>query len=131
VRNMKKKTLKKKCDALWSEIVKIKANYKCEYTMKHKCSATLNSHHIYGRAAHSTRFDIDNGICVCYNAHKIAEQSPRVFYTWLESYRGTDKLDEIERKHNKLVKLDYGVVYDDLLNIKDMLLRDQKPELTD
>ena len=63
------KRLKKQCDDLWSEIVKLKAGYVCEKCGKGKPDVVLNSHHIITRKIYSTRWLIENGVCLCYRDH--------------------------------------------------------------
>lgn len=100
-----KKTLKKKCDALWSELVKIKAGYKCELCGAKK---NLQSHHIFGRRANSTRFYVPNGVCLCWRCHFVeAEQNSTKFGLWIVAKRGQAWYDELNERHNQLVKIDY------------------------
>ena len=66
----KKSTLKKKCDKLWSQIVRMK------YPKCLKCGKpTQASHHIFGRRNLSVRFDIKNGIGLCHYCHTFSPQS--------------------------------------------------------
>lgn len=100
-----KKTLKKKCDVLWSEIVKIRAGYKCELCGKKE---NLQSHHVFGRRANSTRFDTNNGVCLCWRCHFVeAEQNAARFGLWIVSKRGQEWYDTLNTKYGQLVKIDY------------------------
>ena len=55
-----------KLDIAWSKLVKLRAGMKCEYCSK---TSYLNSHHIYSRSKKSTRWNPDNGICLCVGHH--------------------------------------------------------------
>ena len=59
---------------LWQQIIKAKANYKCEYP---NCRKTeyLNAHHIHSKSKRSTRYDPDNGICLCSGHHSLNNNS--------------------------------------------------------
>lgn len=79
--NNAKKRLEKDCDNLWSKIIKHKAGWKCE-----KCGRDglgLNSHHIFSRRFKNTRWDLDNGICLCVACHFMAHQRSIEFAEWI------------------------------------------------
>lgn len=64
------KALGKECIDLWQQIVKTRAGYKCEYQGCYQ-TGRLNAHHVFAKGAHgSTKYDPDNGLCLCYNHHK-------------------------------------------------------------
>jgi predicted restriction endonuclease len=95
-----KTQLNKKADTEWSLSVKEKAGFKCEV-----CGSTqsLNSHHIFGRKNYSTRWDIDNGICLCVGHHKFnpkfsAHESPTLFTDWVKQYRGLEWYEKLRAK---------------------------------
>jgi len=95
-----KKALKKKVDELWAEVIKIKANHKCEYCGK---ESYLNSHHIFSRSNHSTRWDIDNGVCLCVGHHVFsskfsAHKAPAEFIEWIKDYRGEEWYNRLRVK---------------------------------
>ena len=69
----KKDTLEKDLDKVWSELVKIRAGYKCELCgVKNK---KLNSHHFVGRINRNLRWDLRNGMSLCTQHHRNAKQS--------------------------------------------------------
>lgn len=61
-----KKKLFKKCERLWSQIVKLKAGNKSEYSGQ---DGTLNSHHVLGKGSYALRFDTRGGICLTAGEH--------------------------------------------------------------
>ena len=108
VRRYKKKTkrakLKLKLNKVWSE--KVRSIGYCEYCHSENF---LNAHHHYGKRAESTRWDIDNGICLCPKCHVYssvfsAHQTPADFCKWIEKKRGKAWADRLRKKHNEVVK---------------------------
>ena len=88
----KRSTLINKADGLWRDI--IKADGICE-----RCGAKgvrLEAHHIMGRARFSLRWDLRNGISLCFRCHypdgMHSENVVKVkeFLKWIESYRPDD-----------------------------------------
>jgi predicted restriction endonuclease len=69
-----KKSQIKKLDALWSKSVKERAKYRCEYCEKVGYelggNVWLNSAHIIGRRYRTTRWILENGMCLCYKCHQ-------------------------------------------------------------
>lgn len=72
IKNYKKskKDLEKECLELWQYIVKIRANYRCEYYNCRYNYEKLDAHHFYSKGAYShLKYDINNGICLCTRHH--------------------------------------------------------------
>jgi hypothetical protein len=113
------KAIDKKLDAAWSELVKLKAGYKCEY-----CGITrsLNSHHIYSRQKKSVRWKTINGICLCVNHHIggafSAHKTPVTFVDWLRKYRGVNKIELLTIKANATSHYSY---FEKELMLKELL----------
>ena len=106
---MKKRTAKaiekKKLDKMWADIIKLRVGHVCE-----KCGkkdVALNSHHIFARNSHSTRWDLANGICLCTSCHTFgthaAHRDPS-FKDWVLDYIGEEVYD--------LLRLRYYSVWD-------------------
>ena len=96
-----------KLDNAWSELVKLRSGMKCEYCGK---TTHLNSHHIYSRSKRSTRWDVNNGICLCVGYHTFsssfsAHKTPLEFTDWLEKYKGVNHIDKLRIKANSTSKL--------------------------
>ncbi len=102
---MTRKSLEKQLDDVWSKLVKAKAGHKCEYCGK---ITALNSHHIFSRAKKSTRWDTDNGICLCVGHHIgsvfSAHKTPVQFVAWLIRKKGQQFLDLLTLKSNQHAK---------------------------
>lgn len=89
---------------IWAGAVKIKAEHKCEYCGEMK---SLNSHHIFGKRNANTKWDIENGICLCAGHHTFktfsAHQSPE-FIDWIKDYIGKERYERIRIKANQIKK---------------------------
>ncbi len=97
---------KKGLDKLWSIIIKERAFFTCE-----KCGSKLkqlNSHHIIGRRVLATRWNLENGICLCVSCHKFdkdsAHENPIEFVEWLTFLRGKEFMKNLK----ELSKQKYG-----------------------
>jgi len=100
------KNIDKRLDEAWSELVKLRADYKCEYC---GIERTLNSHHIYSRANKSVRWLPDNGICLCASHHALnsrfsAHLTPVEFTEWLYQVKGENFMLMLKIKANSIGK---------------------------
>ena len=89
----------KKLDALWSKLVRERDGM-CMY-----CRGTenLNAHHIFSRSNYSTRWDLENGICLDAKCHTFsskfsAHKTPTEFTYWLEKLKGREFIDKLRLK---------------------------------
>ena len=94
------KSLPKKADDLWSKVVRKVGS--CEVCGKRE---NLNAHHIFTRHNKSTRWDLDNGICLCSGCHVFsdkfsAHKTPTDFTYWLEKQYSREYLEILGRKAN-------------------------------
>lgn len=64
-RKPNKRGTKKRLDKLWGRIIRARANHKCEMCGK----PGDQPHHIVGRRNMRLRFDLRNGINLCYGCH--------------------------------------------------------------
>jgi len=100
------KALNKDLDDAWSLLVKLRAGMKCEYCPK---TTPLNSHHVYGRRNLSTRWDVNNGYCLCVGHHTFdpkfaAHQTPNDFSEWCKKDRGEKWFDDLNLKAHSTTK---------------------------
>jgi len=115
---MKKKNLKRKLDALWSEIIRSKVY--CE-----RCgNFGNNAHHIIGRVNLVLRWDLRNGCLLCSNCHYLqkysAHQDPLGFMEWFRKKRPED-YEYLKAKKNEtrtFTILDYIKIYKNLNEIR-------------
>jgi len=103
----RRKKLENKLDKMCSEKVKELAGWRCEKCGRENCK--LDWHHIFKRSKRSTRWDLGNGLCLCFVCHRLGAHSPdwgiiREFDKWLEWHMGSDKIVTLEQKSNQLKK---------------------------
>jgi len=92
---------KRKADKLWS--LKIREKKYCEV-----CGRTGNQpHHLIGRKNYALRWDLRNGVLLCYTHHVGGKQSahndPVWFLNWFKKNRPED-WKHILAERNKIVK---------------------------
>ena len=115
-----RKGIDKRLDDAWSLLVKLKAGMKCEYCGK---TTYLNSHHLYSRSKKSTRWYVQNGICLCVSHHVFsskfsAHKTPLEFSDWLIRYKGQQYIDRLHLRANSISKLH---VFEKELMLKELL----------
>lgn len=101
----KKKPSIKKLDSLWSTLIKLRAGKACEICGNRD---RPNAHHIFSRSNMATRWDIDNGICLCVSHHVFgnfsAHKAPMEFSEWVKAYRGKEWFERLRAKAQSIVK---------------------------
>lgn len=96
--------LTKQLDNLWSQLVKINYNYTCAYCWKKE---NLNSHHLFSRSKRATRFDLDNGLCLCCGCHTMssnfsAHKCPLDFSERIRELKWDDFINELSKKSRQI-----------------------------
>lgn len=116
-----KKSLNKKLDALWSQQVKERADNCCE-----KCGKPdPQAHHIVPRTHRSVRFDVRNGVALCYRHHiHWAHKDVLEFHAWIVSHRPED-VAYVEQKRKEIVQRSVH----DLQELYQELQKERKTEL--
>lgn len=112
-----KKNLKKKCDDLFSKIIRSKGY--CEYCGR--SDLMLNCHHIIGRIIYALRWCIGNGCCLCVKCHFEAHNNPIKFINWFKEHRPEDyEYLLIKKNESKTYTIfDYEEIYQKLKEVKD------------
>lgn len=92
--------INKQLDKLWSQ--KVRERGYCEYCGKRPPEVVLHAHHIYSRRHFSTRWDVENGVCLCtgchlYKAHKDIQE----FADWVLLHFGLEYVEKLREKANK------------------------------
>lgn len=112
------KTLKNKCDKLWSQIIRSRG--RCEWcgAYGNGIRGNLEAAHIVSRTYAKTRHNLFNGICLDSACHRKAHALPTVFTGFVIELIGQEKLDELHRlAQDTSYKVDYAVVYEQLRNV--------------
>ena len=113
---MPKKITKKKemadLDKAWSLRVRKRDDYTCQICKKKLKKQFAQAHHILPRTIKGTRWDIDNGVTLCYSCHKVgqyaAHQNALWFSFWLKTNKNKQfwyvikKLKEIGKKERAI-----------------------------
>jgi len=104
-----RKTIQKRCDKLWSKAVKIAAGHKCQMCGQDDPEKTYNSHHIVARKYKKYRWDLANGICLCYRCHK--------WYAHSDDYVAQLEWHYfIQWKHTNFMCERYGAILNDIIH---------------
>jgi predicted restriction endonuclease len=92
----------KELDKLWSNKVKEKFDNKCFICGK----GSPHAHHIFSRGYKSTRWDIENGVALCYYHHfYFAHQKFEEFRDVIIDLIGEEKYDELKLKSKEIFTL--------------------------
>lgn len=106
----KKKKLENECDKLWSQCI-IARDGTCRGT---NSIDRLSAHHIRSRTHRSTRWDLDNGLCLSWKVHFLQKANPERFQDLIINIIGDEKYQALKRKSLQVV--DYSIA--DLEQIK-------------
>lgn len=88
-------------DIAWSKAVRAKGY--CEHCGKILEQKKLQAHHIFSRRHYSTRWDIDNSVCLCYGCHiEWAHKDVMEFAEWVEGYKGKELIEHLRLKAHAL-----------------------------
>jgi hypothetical protein len=102
-------------DTIWSSAVKERDGFKCMLCGRPQQEGRgkgLNSHHLITRLKYSTRWNIDNGVALCYACHIRKVHVDTIFYAKLFENMGF-KIDELIQISRSL----YRETYQATLNI--------------
>lgn len=97
------KWLNNKLDDAWSKAVRLQGY--CSYCGKRSPEVVLHAHHIFSRKKYSTRWDVENGVCLCMSCHLYsAHRNIQEFADWVCEKIGREKLDDLRKKANTIAK---------------------------
>ena len=109
----KKQILEAECDKLWSQCI-IARDRTCRGT---NSLDRLSAHHIRSRTHRSTRWDLDNGLCLSWKVHFLQKANPERFQDLIINIIGDEKYQALKRK--SLTPVNYTTA--DLEDIRDDL----------
>jgi hypothetical protein len=95
----KKKKLENECDKLWSQCI-IARDGTCRGT---NSIDRLSAHHIRSRTHKSTRWDLDNGLCLSWKVHFLQKANPERFQDLIINIIGDEKYQALKRKSLQVV----------------------------
>lgn len=96
---MKKTTVKRKLDKLISEIVRRKG-----YCVKCGKVGNLQACHIFSRKNLSTRWDMENILCMCAGCHWWSHLNPILFGEFVQSYLGKLRYEALKQRAKSIRK---------------------------
>lgn len=93
-----KKTEQRELDQMWKEKVKKRDNYICQVCGKDlsKTPKNCHAHHILPRQLKGLRWDVNNGITLCYSHHKIGVYSPHQNALWWFGWMNAHKPEQLK-----------------------------------
>ena len=75
-----KKTIEREKLKEWRMLVLVRDDYKCQICETKPTKPHV--HHIIPKQVKETRYDINNGITLCFNHHKVGFHSPHMNALW-------------------------------------------------
>lgn len=109
-------------DALFSEYIRERADWKCATCSKQFTPETrqgLHCSHIYSRRHKGTRWDDDNAIAQCFTCHQRYGGDPIVFAEWAQNHLGSDKFERLRIRAmtiTKFTKSDKAMIHAEIKN---------------
>lgn len=115
-----------KTDALFSELVRERADWKCEYGQSAYCGhgekrfdghshekQTLHCSHLFGRRSQGVRWHPMNAFSHCLLCHRHLEENPPIFALWASERLGGDydKLMILANKPTKFTKFGKEILH--------------------
>lgn len=99
----------KKLLSKWAEAVKERAGYKCEYPDCNINYKYLHAHHVFSRRGVSTRYLLDNGLCLCSSHHTMSADAAHSDPTFMAriiacGVRSDEWLDKLIIERRKVQK---------------------------
>ncbi len=92
-----------KLDVLFSQVIRRRADGRCEYCGYRK---RLQCSHFIGRRKRNTRYDPDNACGLCFSCHQYLDEHPYEHTEFFTQRLGSEKLEVLVRKGNMIVKID-------------------------
>ncbi len=106
------KLKRSKADALFSDYVRERAKWSCEYCKAQFDPPTKSLHcsHFYGRGAKSVRFDPENAAALCFSCHQYLGSHPSEHYKFFMKRLGKEKMDLLELRFHTPQKVDEKLI---------------------
>lgn len=122
------KSIKRKCDHIWAEIIRSKNKGFCI-----KCSKkATEAHHIFKRTCNTTRYDLSNGIPLCSYCHKFdrfgfeQDQHSLINMKLIKDFIGNREYKRLEKLHYELKKFAIDELLEVEKRLKDILTSEIK-----
>ncbi len=93
--------IERKCDALWGAIIRRPGV--CVFAGTTPCCGSFEAMHLWGRGAHSIRYDLRNGRCACSAHHQFYDTHWKTFDLWRCATLGPSDYDALFKLANTLL----------------------------
>ena len=100
-----KKTEERELDLIWKRNVKIRDNYHCVICNKPVEGKNCQAHHILPKGIKGLRWDVMNGITLCYRHHKVGLYSAHMNAIWFTYWLKTNRQKQFKYVTDKLISL--------------------------
>jgi len=91
-------------DVLFSQVVRARANYTCEYCGQQPKARGMHCSHFHSRRKKSVRWNLDNAACLCMGCHTYLDGNPYVHTEWFKKRLGSVKFEQLNIRAEMLVK---------------------------
>jgi hypothetical protein len=95
--------LKKRADEYWSRCIRTRDSGKCRIG---GCSYLCNvphPHHVFGRKNLATRWDMENGLLLCFLHHRKAHDDPESIRDKIVEAMGEERFSRMREKSRTIV----------------------------
>lgn len=96
-RGGKRTTLRKRADALWSEIVRSRGACEAAGLTSVRCGGVLQAAHGFPRTYYATRWVVLNGFCICAGHHRWFTSKPIEWTVFMLERLGQHPFEELRR----------------------------------
>ena len=115
MKKSRKSKLIKENDEMWSVLVRNRFNYTCAMC-DDGVRKPVSAHHIFGRSNKATRWEVDNGVALCYYHHRFCIHggrcSPEEILVFYKRILGEKRYKELKEMAKKPVKFNLAFVID-------------------
>lgn len=106
------KLKRSKADKLFSDFIRMRANWTCErcFTKYEPPTAALHCSHFHGRGKKSVRFDPDNAAAMCYGCHRHLTAHPLEHMDLFRHRLGETRFNQLTLRANTPTKVDEKMI---------------------
>ena len=91
-------------DRMWAVRVKSLAGYACEYCLETSDYVKIDGAHIIGRANRATRWDLDNGMALCFFHHRQYDTHGMLHNSIFKVVIGDKRMERLTEKAQAIAK---------------------------
>lgn len=102
-----KKAENRELDLIWKQKVKERDEYFCQPCGKKVEGKNCHAHHILPKQIKGLRWDVNNGITLCYRHHKVGKFSAHMNAIWFAFWLKTNRSTQFKYIINKLEHMEY------------------------